>query len=109
MTASKLFSAASCTLRPDRLARFLTHGFREDVCFKQRMQAAIGVYFERLCVWPQNLNRCFDWDVAGTRWARDGLSLTESYAALGLRSWASTKEVKAAYHRAALANHPDKV
>ena len=44
----------------------------------------------------------------GTRWARDGLSLVESYATLGLSRFASTSEVKSAYRKLSLVYHPDK-
>ena len=55
------------------------------------------------------MHRCLDWDVSGTRWQRVGLSLSEAYEALGVRPRTSTREIKAAYHRMALANHPDKL
>ena len=42
-------------------------------------------------------------------WQRVGLSLAEAYKALGVAPRAPLREVKAAYHRVALANHPDKV
>ena len=65
--------------------------------------------FDRLCLLPNQINKCFDWDLTGTRWRRIGLSLSEAYKHLGLNSRASTKEVKKAFHKTALANHPDKV
>ena len=76
---------------------------------RARSEASLRRQFDRLCVLPEHLNKCFDWDLAGTRWQRVGISLAEAYKALGLPKGAATKDVKAAYHRAALANHPDKV
>ena len=52
---------------------------------------------------------CLDWDVLGTRWQRVGLTLRQAYKALGVSARASTREIKAVYHKFALANHPDKV
>ena len=82
---------------------------REHDCIKHQLERTLRLSFERLCVLPQHLNKCFDWDVAGTRWQRVGMSLAEAYGALGVRRGASVKDVKAAFHRVALHNHPDKV
>ena len=98
----------SCALRPDRLGHML-RTLTEHVCIKRRLEAAMHRQFDRLCLLPAHVNKCFDWDVAGTRWQRVGLSLAEAYKALGLRTRASNKDVRVAYHRMALANHPDKV
>ena len=81
----------------------------EHKCIKQRLEAALRRQFDRLCVLPSSLNKCFDWDLSGTRWQRVGLSLAEAHNALGLSMRASTAEVKKAFHKVALANHPDKV
>ena len=36
------------------------------MCVKEALQKIRGVGdFERLCVWPQTFNRCFDWDISG--------------------------------------------
>jgi len=108
LTAYQLITCSLCALRPDRLTHML-QTFREHVCIKRNLEAALKRQFERLCILPQSLNKCLDWDVSGTRWQLVGLTLKEAYSALGLSPRASTREVKAAYHRAALANHPDKV
>ena len=108
MSSLKLAACTCCALRPDRLLHML-RTMTEHRCIKDGIEASLKRQFDRLCVLPEHLNKCFDWDLAGTRWQRVGISLAEAYKALGLPKGAGTKDVKAAYHRAALANHPDKV
>ena len=108
LSAARLLRCAACALRPDRLAGIFAH-WQEPMCIKQALLEVLGRHFERFCVLPQSLNKCFDWDVAGTRWQRVGLTLSEAYRALGLSSWASAREVKEAHRHAVLENHPDKV
>ena len=108
INALRLLGCSMCAARPDRFFHML-RTLTEHMCIKRRLEGALNTQFERLCVLPQTINRCFDWDVAGTRWQRVGLSLPEAYAALGVSRFASSREIKAAYRQAALANHPDKV
>mmetsp|Transcript_25985 Transcript_25985/g.84583 ORF Transcript_25985/g.84583 Transcript_25985/m.84583 type:complete len:256 (+) Transcript_25985:57-824(+) len=105
--------AWGCALRPDRLYSWGWRRQAEPICVKQPLQALAGRSFERLCVLPDSINKCFDWDVGGTRWARVGFSLGDAYKELGLSSrpasWYSAKEVKAAYRQLSLQLHPDKI
>ena len=108
INALRLLSCSACAARPDRLVHML-RTLTEHACIKKRLELALGRSFDRVCILPQQINRCFDWDHAGTRWQRIGLSLSEAYRALGLSRLASDKDVKVAFRKAALANHPDKV
>ena len=109
LTGMQLLQCSSCALRPDRLVTML-RTLNEHICVKRHLEQALKVQFERVCVLPQQINRCFDWDVSGTRWQRVGLSLAESYRVLGLQKGkAKLKDVKAAFHKIALQNHPDKI
>ena len=108
INALRLLSCSLCAARPDRFVHML-RTLTEHACIKRRLESAMGVSFDRLCILPQQINRCFDWDRAGTRWQRAGLSLAEAYRILGLSRSASAKDVKMAHRKAALANHPDKV
>ena len=108
INALRLLSCSLCAARPDRFVHML-RTLTEHACIKRRLETALGKSFDRLCILPQQINRCFDWDHAGTRWQRAGLSLAEAYRTLGLSRSASAKDVKLAHRKAALANHPDKV
>lgn len=108
MSAARLLGCMRCVLWPRRLFRLISD-FQEPLCVKEALQAALGIRFERLCVLPQHLNKCFDWDVSGTRWQREGLSVADAYKALGVSPRASMSDIKAAHRRNVLANHPDKV
>ena len=109
MSGMALLRCSTCALRPDRFLTML-RTLQEHICVKRALEEALRTQFERFCVLPQQINRCLDWDVSGTRWQRVGLSLAEAYRVLGLRKGrSSVREVKAAYHKIALRNHPDKV
>ena len=56
----------------------IVQGFREPVCIKRELVALLGP-FERFCLMPQAINKCFDWDIFDTRWARVGLTVSEAY------------------------------
>ena len=106
ISALNLASCASCALRPDRLLHML-RTLTEHSCIKRRLERFLRKQFDRLCLLPNQINKCFDWDLTGTRWQRIGLSL--SATSTSASTHASTKEVKKAFHKTALANHPDKV
>ena len=82
--------------------------------WKRALVPLIGP-FDRLCILPQHINKCFDWDLTGTRWQRVGMTLSLAYETLGFNrglrplGGPSLKEVKRAYREIAMANHPDKV
>ena len=98
----------SCALRPDRLNAWAVTG-REPLCAKRRLEALLGRQFDRLCVAPQALNKCFDWDTSGDRWARGGFTCAAAYKELGLKPSAKMSQLKAAKKKFALDNHPDKL
>ena len=50
------------------------------------LEAILGS-FNRFCLYPNKLNRCFDWDIDGTRWS---LTLTLALALALTLALAST-------------------
>ena len=57
-----------------------------------QLEAILGS-FDRFCLYPSKFNKCFDWDIDGTRWSRVGFTTAQAYTELGLRSYASSGEV----------------
>ena len=35
---------------------------------RQAFARLLGASFQRLCLFPDKINKCFDWDLDGTRW-----------------------------------------
>jgi hypothetical protein len=103
----KLAAAAMCGLRPDRVAAMIRTQC-EPQCIKVHLEAILGG-FNRFCLYPSKLNRCFDWDIDGTRWSRVGFTIAQAYKELGVGSFASAAEVRKAYRARVLHDHPDKV
>ena len=102
-----LAAAAMCGLRPDRVAAIVRTQC-EPQCIKVHLEAILGS-FDRFCLYPNKFNRCFDWDIDGTRWSRVGFTIAQAYKELGVGSFASTSEVRKAYRARVLQDHPDKV
>ena len=106
-----LLAAVSCAFRPDRAQQWILKR-TEPLCCKAPLEALLRRGpIDQLCFFPKSANVCFDWDPSGTRWARVGFSLVESYRELGLSSKRkpSAKVIKAAYRKKVLAHHPDRL